>query len=201
MSFDYQKLLEEILSSITSAPGVTPETLPSLDLYMDQVTSLMEDALSFTRRSEHDKILTKTMINNYAKNHLLPAPQKKKYSREHLLLLVFIYYFKNILSLQDIQTILAPLCSRYFHASPVNVEQIYREVTACAEPQVELIRSEVGDYIKRAGDLCKDAPEQDREYLRFFSLICQLGMDIYVRRHIMEKLIDSYAKEASQTDV
>ena len=63
---------------------------------------------------ESDKILTKTMINNYAKNNLLPSPDKKKYSKEHVLTLLFIYYFKNILSINDIRSILNPLTEKYF---------------------------------------------------------------------------------------
>lgn len=57
------------------------------------------------------------MINNYAKNDLLPPPLKKKYSKEHLLVLVFIYYFKSILSITDIQALLKPITDTYFPAS------------------------------------------------------------------------------------
>ena len=62
----------------------------------------MDEQLEACKRYEDDKILTKTMINNYAKNNLLPAPEKKKYSKEHVLTLLFIYYFKNLLSINDI---------------------------------------------------------------------------------------------------
>ena len=74
----------------------------------------MDTRLAGSKRYPDDKILTKTMINNYAKNKLLPPPVKKKYSPEHMMLLVFIYYFKNILSITDIQTLLAPITDRYF---------------------------------------------------------------------------------------
>ncbi len=81
---------------------------------MDQVTTFMEAQLAHSKRYADDKILTKTMINNYAKNNLLPSPEKKRYSKEHLLVLIFIYYFKNILSINDIQTLLGPLTDKYF---------------------------------------------------------------------------------------
>ena len=76
---------------------------------MDQVTTFMDEQLAASKRYESDKILTKTMINNYAKNNLLPSPDKKKYSKEHVLTLLFIYYFKNILSINDIRSILIRL--------------------------------------------------------------------------------------------
>ena len=89
--------------------------LPSLELYMDQVTGFMEEHLSSMRRYEEDKALTKTMINNYAKNHILPPPVRKRYNKNHMLILLFIYYYKSMLSLSDIETILHPLNEDYFY--------------------------------------------------------------------------------------
>ena len=60
---------------------------------MDQVTTFMDSNLKDSKRYNADKILTKTMINNYAKNNLLPPPLKKKYSKEHILVLIFIVGF------------------------------------------------------------------------------------------------------------
>ena len=94
---DLQKIIEEFLNRFDY---IRPEEIPDIPLYMDQVTTFMDSQLASTKRYEDDKILTKTMINNYAKNNLLPPPNKKKYSKEHVLALLFIYYFKNILGTQ-----------------------------------------------------------------------------------------------------
>ena len=102
MNIDTSNLLNSILEELSSLSYVHPGDVPNINLYMDQVTTFMDEQLASTKRYPDDKILTKTMINNYTKNNLLPPPVKKKYSREHLLLLVFIYYFKNILSIKDI---------------------------------------------------------------------------------------------------
>ena len=102
MTINTKDMLNSILSSISRIEYVRPGSIPNIDLYMDQVTTFMEEQLASTKRHEEDKILTKTMINNYAKNNLLPPPVKKKYSKEHVLALIFIYYFKNILSIKDI---------------------------------------------------------------------------------------------------
>lgn len=114
MTIDTKDMLNSILSSISRIDYVRPDSIPNIELYMDQVTTFMEKELSSTKRFPEDKILTKTMINNYAKNNLLPPPVKKKYSREHILVLIFIYYFKNILSIKDIETLLAPITGKYF---------------------------------------------------------------------------------------
>ena len=92
-------MINSILASVSRIDYIKPDDIPNIELYMDQVTTFMEEQLASTKRYDEDKILTKTMINNYAKNKLLPPPEKKRYSREHILMLIFIYYFKNILSI------------------------------------------------------------------------------------------------------
>ena len=77
MTIDTKDMLNSILTSISKIDYVKPEDIPNIDLYMDQVTTFMEAQLSSTKRYPEDKILTKTMINNYAKNNLLPPPVKK----------------------------------------------------------------------------------------------------------------------------
>ncbi|MBP3542703.1 MAG: DUF1836 domain-containing protein, partial [Lachnospiraceae bacterium] len=120
---------ELITSIIKKLDYIKPGMIPDIDLYMDQVTTFMDSNLEKSKRNDSDKILTKTMINNYAKNDLLPPPLKKKYSKEHLLVLVFIYYLKNILSISDIQTLLSPLTDKYFSASEgLTLEEIYETV-------------------------------------------------------------------------
>ena len=99
MTIDKDDLLNSIMESLDRIQHIKSEDIPGIDLYMDQVTTFMESRLKNTLRNpESDKVLTKTMINNYAKNDLLPPPVKKKYSKEHVLMLIFIYYFKGILS-------------------------------------------------------------------------------------------------------
>ena len=104
--------MQDILKHLESFQHIKPETIPNIDLYMDQVTTFMDEHLKNTKRYPEDKVLTKTMINNYAKNNLLPAPNKKKYTREHILLLIFIYYFKNLLSFHDIEQMFRPITEK-----------------------------------------------------------------------------------------
>ena len=144
MSNEIHEFLKEVLDKLQTMDYVKPESLPNIDLYMDQVTTFMDTQLSSTKRHEEDKILTKTMINNYAKNNLLPPPDKKKYSKDHILTLLFIYYFKSILSISDIQSILNPITDKYFGAeSDLALQDIYNEVFGLEHEEMQHILKEL----------------------------------------------------------
>lgn len=192
MTIDPQDILNSILSSLERIDYIRPREIPDIDLYMDQVTTFMEEHLHSSKRYPEDKILTKTMINNYAKNNLLPPPVRKKYTKEHVLILIFIYYFKNILSIKDIEMLLHPLTEKYFHKEDAfNLTSIYEEVCSMEKADVEPLMEEMKSIYARAMDSFTEAPEEDRAYLQLFSLICSLSFDVYVKKMIIEKLIDS----------
>ena len=88
---------------------ILPTDIPDIDLYMDQVIQLFDSKYQPSLRNEEDKVLTKTMINNYAKGKLLFPIKNKKYSKEHIMLISLIYQLKGSLSINDIKSVLEPL--------------------------------------------------------------------------------------------
>ena len=90
--------------------------LPEIDLYLDQVVSYLEKYLEQYNVIKEDKIITKTMINNYVKLGIMPAPEKKKYSREHLAYLIVICVLKQVYSISDIGKLIS-LTIQYFELS------------------------------------------------------------------------------------
>ena len=203
MTLETGDLLQSILDSLDRIDYIRPDDIPDIELYMDQVTTFMDNRLkNAARNPEVDKILTKTMINNYAKNDLLPPPVRKKYSREHMLLLVFIYYFKGILSISDIQTVLKPITDRFFAGNEgLKLETIYNEVFSLEREEVEVMKQDVVRKYHKAQETFSDAAAEDQEFLQTFSFICMLSFDVYVKKMLIEKLIDSCsAKETDTTE-
>ena len=199
MTIDKDDLLNSILASISRIDYIKSEDIPNIDLYMDQVTSFMEKALKSTKRYPDDKILTKTMINNYAKNDLLPPPVKKKYSKEHLLVLSFIYYFKSLLSIGDIEKLLAPITEKYFQAEGnINITHIYDEVCAFDKERATVLQNDIKSAFETSKNSFADASEEDKDLLQFFSFICMLSLDVYVKKLLIEKLIDTVAEDSSE---
>ncbi len=198
MTIDKDDLLNSIMESLGRVDHIKAEDIPNIDLYMDQVTTFMESKLKSTLRDpKNDKILTKTMINNYAKNNLLPPPVKKKYSREHVLMLIFIYYYKGILSINDIQTLLRPISEKYFHAQEgMDLSYIYEEVFKLEERQVNALKKDILDKFETSGSTFEDAPLEDREFLQLFSFIGLLSFDVYIKKLLIEKMVDTFGDAA-----
>ena len=193
MTIDAKDLLNSILASVARIDYVKPEDIPNIELYMDQVTRFMDEHLAASKRHDDDKVLTKTMINNYAKNNLLPPPVKKKYSKEHVLHLIFIYYFKNLISIKDIETLMDPITKKYFQnekTGELNLTDIYEEVFELESLRIDETSKDIAKSYTHAMNTFKDLPEEEREYLQLFAFICSLSFDVYVKKMIIEKLID-----------
>ena len=194
---DMKDFLNSILKTLHQIDYVKPEDLPNIDLFMDQVTTFMDSQLEASKRYPDHKILTKTMINNYAKNNLLPPPEKKKYSKEHVLCLIFIYYLKNILSISDIQQILNPITDKYFgkkSKGPIDMSEIYQEVFGLENEETNHMLKDLARKYNTSQKTFLEyegLSKEDVEYLQTFAFICELSFDVYVKKMLIEKMIDA----------
>ena len=165
------------------------DDLPNIDLYMDQVTTYLNNKFKKMKRYEDDKLLTKTMINNYAKSHLLPSPEKKKYSKDHILTLIMIFFFKNLISINDVTTVITPLLENHFHNDEQPLEDIITKFLEYAHSND--ISKPIIDELQNSAKIFEDYKDDDVEYMQTLGLIAILSYDMFVRKMIVEKLIDS----------
>lgn len=194
MTIDINDLMKSITESLGRIEYIKSEDIPNIDLYMDQVTSFLEERLkSTTRNKGEDKILTKTMINNYAKNDLLPPPTKKKYSKDHMISLILIYYLKYFLSISDIETVIKPLNEGYFgRDDDVKLSDVYDELIDKEAQMLNGIIADITSKYEEAHTMYKDVENGDEDMLRMFAFITLLSQDVYIRKLLIEKLVDGY---------
>ena len=177
---------------------IKPEDIPEIDLYMDQVTTFMESQLSTTKRTPEDKIMTKTMINNYTKNKLLPPPVRKKYTKDHMYLLIFIYYFKSIMSIADIQKLLGPITEQFFRGAAkgesdengTNMDEIYETIFNLEHDYYYQMKDNIEKAKEKAENSFPELEGEGSEFLRKFSYISLLCYDIYIRKQMIETMVD-----------
>ena len=157
-----------------------------------EIKSQIEEWIKLDYIYPEDKILTKTMINNYSKNALLPPSDKKKYSKDHIILLIYIYYLKNFLSINDIQNLLQPMTDSYFQkSSGTTMADIYSDLFALEQQYGIKVR----ESIQEVYQIADTQFESSDEYLKTYAMITMLSYDIYAKKQLVEKLIDSLHEE------
>ena len=171
---------------------IEPSDIPNIDLYMDQVTTFMETKLSGYKRNDQDKILTKTMINNYAKAKLFPSPIKKKYTKNHVMLLIIIYHLKNMLSINDIGHITAPVTKELAENPDSKIlEKIYSTFVLMQKAVYNSAdKRQVFDSEFFSSYINDEEIKSKKEYV---SIVCVLGFSVFsnMEKRLSEKIIDS----------
>ncbi|MBQ6538062.1 MAG: DUF1836 domain-containing protein [Eubacterium sp.] len=182
----------DIINKIKEFDYIDPAIIPDIDLYMDQVTTFMDTHLGDLRRNDEDKVLTKTMINNYTKNDVLPPPVKKKYSKDHMCLLILLYYFKNVLSIDDIQKIFHPLKEMFYDSeNSIGIDEIYTQIFTMEKQMADKLTKDIYRRYKSSQGMFKNVKdEKQADYLSRFAYICLLSFDAYLKKQMVERLID-----------
>ncbi len=196
---EYDKLVEKIMQGFKEKTYLDASSIPNIDLYMDQVTTFMDDHLELFKRSEDDKTLTKTMINNYSKFHLLPPTNKKKYSKDHILLLLFIFYLKPSLSIPDIGSTLKPIQELLLDKNfPVSLEEYFDTLSRTQAEHFDSFSQQVINTVKLSQELFNDLSNKDNELLSVISIIYMLSLQASMQKSIATHLIDNYLKPLEQ---
>lgn len=184
--------LADLLEDLGLENNITLEDIPEIDLYMDQVIQLFEKKYGSSTRTTEDKVLTKTMINNYAKGKLFFPIKNKKYSKNHIILVSLIYQLKGGLSIQDIKEILGGINER-IGSGEFPLDMLYQSYLNLHEKNIEIFNEDVlkteQDVIEEVGKLEADNPEDLETVLLIASLI---NISNFYRR-TAEKLVDQLA--------
>lgn len=178
--------LEKSIENLNLLDNIELKEIPEIDLYMDQVIQLFESKLENFKRMEADKILTKTMINNYVKGNLLMPVNKKKYTKEHIILMSLIYQLKGGLSISDIKEVLDSVVKRISNGEVVNLEDIY-------ESYIEINRKNADDFNQEVQSIEEKVKKEfkieksEEDMLMVTALINKANM----YRRLAEKIIDN----------
>ncbi|WP_462408679.1 DUF1836 domain-containing protein [Neobacillus sp. Marseille-QA0830] len=174
--------------------NLTLEEIPKIDLYMDQVIQLFENKFAETKRNDEEKILTKTMINNYAKGKLIFPIQNKKYSKEHLILISLIYQLKGALSISDIKTTLDGLNKRIVKGD-MDLDSFYNSYLHLASKNAAALKVGVQRRTEEVSAEIADGQAKDSAYLERVLMIASLAHMSNLYRKVAEKLVDGIIVE------
>lgn len=104
-----KSIFAELTKRIRESDEISIDSIPDMELYMDQLLTFLNCRLESVTLKPDSKAFTKTMVNNYTKDRLLIPPKNKKYTKQHILLLILIYHLKDILSISEIKKLFGPI--------------------------------------------------------------------------------------------
>lgn len=191
MEFNKEELLE-ILNVLNLEEDIELIDIPQLDLYMDQVIQLFENTLSNSKRNKEDKLLTKTMINNYTKDKLLMPVKNKKYSRNHVILMILIYNLKQSLSISDIKVLFNNIVSnlQQEEKAQIDLASLYSNFLKIKKEQVRNEEEVLNKIINEVEEVGNQGNNKDYESLLL--TVLTLVHSANTQRRIAEKIIDKY---------
>ncbi|WP_251550927.1 DUF1836 domain-containing protein [Neobacillus muris] len=181
--------INQLIEQLGINANLSLEEIPNIDLYMDQVIQLFESKFAEAKRNDDEKILTKTMINNYAKGKLIFPIQNKKYSKEHLILISLIYQLKGALSINDIKTTLDGINKRIIKED-IDLESFYNSYLKLSSSNAAALKIDVEKRAEEVSAEISDGQTGNTAYLEQVLMIASLAHMSNLYRKAAEKLVD-----------
>ena len=184
-----KEIINDMIKHFEGLDIVKSEDIPDISLYMDQMTSFIDEKLESFKREEDDKLLTKTMINNYTKNKLLPPSDKKKYTKNHVMLLILIYFYKNVLSFGDIKRLCDLSIYNEFEKGDESLSQLYDILVRIEDDK----RSEIIDDLKKRFEYAEkrvNGFDKKDENVELFTFLSDIVLEVYFKQHLIEYILN-----------
>lgn len=186
--------IEQLIENMHLEAQLSLEDIPDLNLYMDQVIQLFENEFADSKRNDDEKILTKTMINNYAKGKLFFPVKNKKYSSEHLMLISMIYQMKGALSINDVKQTLEKL-NKKVTDQEIHLQEFYKSFLQLDKDNVDQFTKALNEHSDAVQKEVLRLGDDDKGYIEQLLMITVLtNMSNYYRR-AAEQLVDAIGNE------
>lgn len=187
--------LAKVIDDLYQAEEIKLADIPDLELYMDQLLTFLNGKLEPLKRDTDDKLLTKTMINNYTKYQLLIPPKNKKYNKEHILLLILVYQLKNIFSISDIKRLFSPVLKDLETPDDdvIPLRDIYSSFLDLKKEQFEEFCEHFSEKVASIGEKASAIePLENRTVAERFLTVLMLAAQANAAKRLAERIIDIY---------
>ncbi|ADK16771.1 DUF1836 domain-containing protein [Clostridium ljungdahlii] len=186
--------LDELTNQLGNFTQLKLESIPDIDLYMDQVTTFIEEKLGYLKRNKEDTAITKTMINNYTKAGILMPPKKKKYSKQHMILIILTYYLKQILSIGDIQSLFSSLAKSIKEGEDhtKDLDKIYQDFLKIEKIQVESFVKDFKSKITENDTFNCNGEELEQDENKLITVVVMLIVRANIEKKMAESIIDNF---------
>ena len=188
----YEQFAEKLALEYQKKGLADGKSVPDIDLYIDQMVSCLNSELSLYAKNGEGPI-TKGIVSNYTKHKMIPGPEGKRYTKDHCIFMLLVYYLKGCFSMDQVQRLMKPILSNYDSAWDDNVDMqaYYKEILAAVRKSEEDFSEQLQERILANKKFLADRGSDD-DISEIVLLITTLIMRSNEERFLAEKLLDEY---------
>ena len=196
----YEEFVKNTIDEYISKGKIDANDFPDMEIYMDQAETFLNKELGIYKKSEKDKVITKTMIGNYVKHNMMPRPVNKKYSKDHLIMPSLIYYLKGTFQMEEIEKIVKPLIDNYNSEfdDKIDMTSLYEGILAVQTTEQESLAQSINNMIEESKYHLKETELSEDDMLELFMLIVNLSMKADAQKFLAHKLLQEYILKPKQ---
>ncbi len=193
----YEEYLKNQKSKIKEFGLIDSASLPEIDLYIDQVSTFLKQKIDAVDETLSERYITKPMINNYAKKGLIARPDGKKYSSDHMLMILMVVYLRGIFKMEDISKIMKPLIENHNSEfeDTIHPADLYDTARSAAEKHITALLSDVDEDVEFIKRRLEDTDLADDDRMEIFTLILTLAMRADAEKYLASRLMNVFFKD------
>ena len=191
----YEQFTEKLARSYQESGLASGKTVPDMELYIDQMVSCLNDELALYSEDGKGPI-TKGMVSNYTKHRMIPGPEGKRYTKDHCIFMLLVFYLKGCFSMDQIQRLMKPLLANYDSDwdDSVDIRSYYEQIVASVSRTEQQVTEDLQGQVQDIKEFLSDRGSDD-DISEIFLLITTLIMRSNEERFLAQKLLDEYFPE------
>lgn len=194
----YEQFAEKTAQEYQKKGLAEGKSIPNIDLYIDQMVSCLNSELSLYSKDGEGPI-TKGMVSNYTKHKMIPGPEGKRYTKDHCIFMLLVYYLKGCFSMDQVRRLMHPILTNYSSEwdDSVDIQAYYGKIMEEVRRSEENFGRELQDSMDGIKKFLSDRGSDD-DISEIILLITTLIMRSNEERFLAEKLLDEYFPEAKK---
>lgn len=189
----YEEFLNQVMDKYAKTGLLLPDEMPEVELYMDQVVSLLNKELAVYKEKEQD-VFTKSMVSNYVKHKVLPKPENKKYNKEHMVILNMIFQLKSIFQMDEMKVLFKSFVENHesILEEQYDMEGLYDSLLRSRDKEILQITNHIHEDIEYVKAVMEEMGTSDDDAHEIMGVILILAIQSNAYRLMARKLLNEY---------
>ena len=189
----YEEFLNQVMDKYAKTGLLLPDEMPEVELYMDQVVSLLNKELAVYKEKEQD-VFTKSMVSNYVKHKVLPKPENKKYNKEHMVILNMIFQLKSIFQMDEMKVLFKSFVENHesILEEQYDMEGLYDSLLRSRDKEILQMTNHIHEDIEYVKAVMEEMGTSDDDAHEIMGVILILAIQSNAYRLMARKLLNEY---------